>query len=187
MNIMYRNKQEKIMIKKEKTKTVLNAFKDIISSITFAYVVNILLFIVLNFFIGLKLDFGIIVKGILLWTNLMVFSIIDIIIWRYKDEYNYDEYFAKNAGIMLFITSLLLYGMLGFPSLYEPNKKINTETYIPENIIKTNTKIIVIGKTQTLESTSIADLMKKNMRICKDENINAWNMRIKDTFYICGN
>ena len=58
MNIMYRNKQEKIMIKKEKTKTLLNTFKDIISSKTFAYILNFILFIIFCSFIWLFFVFG---------------------------------------------------------------------------------------------------------------------------------
>lgn len=187
MNIMYRNKHEKIMIKKEKTKTLLNTFKDIISSKTFAYILNFILFIIFCTFIWLKLDFGIIAKAILVWTNIMVYIIINILIWRYKDEYNYDEELVEGIGMVLFISAVLIYGLGGMGGLVEVSKTIKTETYAPINIIKTNTKIIIIGKTHTLESTSIADLMNENIKICKDENINTWNMRISDTWYICDN
>ena len=62
--------------------------------------------------------------------------------------------------------------------LADIHKTIKTETYIPIDIIKTNTKIIIVGKTHTLESTNIADLMNKNIKICKDENINGITHKI---------
>ena len=88
--------------------------------------------------------------------------------------------------MLLFILSMIVYGLVGMCGLADIHKTIKTETYIPIDIIKTNTKIIIVGKTHTLESTNIADLMNKNIKICKDENINAWNIRISDKWYLCG-
>ena len=173
---------------KKKEPTLLNyIIKDVISSNIFAYGLNIILFIILCSFIWLKLDFGIVAKVILLWSDIILYIIINIIIWRYKDEYNYDEEFVKDIGMLLFILSMFVYGLVGMCGLADIHKTIKTETYIPIDIIKTNTKIIIVGKTHTLESTNIADLMNENIKICKDENINAWNIRISDKWYICGN
>ena len=170
---------------KKKEQTLLTYIKSIISSNMFAYGLNIILFIILCSFIWLKLDFGIVAKVILLWSDIILYIIIDIIIWRYKDEYNYDEEFVEGIGMMLFILSMFVYGLVGMCGLADIHKTIKTETYIPIDIIKTNTKIIIVGKTHTLESTNIADLMNTNIKICKDENINAWNIRISDKWYIC--
>ena len=174
------------MIKKKLLKKTPHIIKYVISSNIFAYGLNIILFIILCSFIWLKLDFGIVAKVILLWSDIILYIIIDIIIWRYKDEYNYDEEFVEGIGMMLFILSMFVYGLVGMCGLADIHKTIKTETYIPIDIIKTNTKIIIVGKTHTLESTNIADLMNKNIKICKDENINAWNIRISDKWYLCG-
>ncbi len=80
--------------------------------------------------------------------------------------------------MLLFILSMFVYGLVGMCGLADIHKTIKTETYIPIDIIKTNTKIIIVGKTHTLESTNIADLMNKNIKICKDENINGITHKI---------
>lgn len=173
---------------KKKEPTLLNyIIKDVISSNMFPVVINTLIFIVLCVLAIFKLNYGQFALLIILWTLCMSYIIVDIVIWKYKDFNNYDSDLVYCILLTVFAISMVIYGVGGAASFVDIHKKIKTETYIPINIIKTNTKIIIVGKTHTLESTNIADLMNENIKICKDENINAWNMRISDKWYICGN
>jgi len=171
---------------KKKEPTLLNyIIKDVISSNMFPVVINTLIFIVLCVLAIFKLNYGQFALLIILWTLCMSYIIVDIVIWKYKDFNNYDSDLVYCILLTVFAISMVIYGVGGAASFVDIHKKIKTETYIPINIIKTNTKIIIVGKTHTLESTNIADLMNENIKICKDENINAWNMRISDKWYIC--
>ena len=173
---------------KKKEPTLLNyIIKDVISSNMFPVVINTLIFIVLCVLAIFKLNYGQLALLIILWTLCMSYIIVDIVIWKYKDFDNYDSDLVYCILLTVFAISMLIYGLGCAASFSDIHKTIKTETYAPINIIKTNTKIIIVGKTNTLESTNIADLMNENIKICKDENINSWNMRISDKWYICGN
>ena len=172
---------------KKKEPTLLNyIIKDVISSNMFPVVINTLIFIVLCVLSIFKLNYGPLAIIMILWTLCMSYIIVDIVIWKYKDFDNYDRDFVYCILLAVFASSMVLYGLGGTASFVDIHKTIKTETYIPIDIIKTNTKIIIVGKTHTLESTNIADLMNENIKICKDENINAWNIRISDKWYLCG-
>ena len=142
--------------------------------------INFILFIIFWTFIWLKLDFGIIAKAILVWTNIMVYIIINILIWRYKDEYNYDEELVEGIGMVLFISAVLIYGLGGMGGLVEVSKTIKTETYAPINIIKTNTKSMSIGKRQKVKTT--IDLDGRN-NINKIKNI-LLTVKSSKSFYL---
>lgn len=170
---------------KKKEPTLLTYIKSIISSNMFPVVINTLIFIVLCVLAIFKLNYGQLALLTILWTLCMSYIIVDIVIWKYKDFDNYDSDLVYCILLTVFAISMLIYGLGCTASFSDIHKTIKTETYAPINIIKTNTKIIIVGKTHTLESTNIADLMNENIKICKDENINAWNMRISDKWYIC--
>ena len=172
---------------KKKEPTLLNyIIKDVISSNMFPVVINTLIFIVLCVLAIFKLNYGQLALLTILWTLCMSYIIVDIVIWKYKDFDNYDSDLVYCILLTVFAISMLIYGLGCTASFSDIHKTIKTETYAPINIIKTNTKIIIVGKTHTLESTNIADLMNENIKICKDENINAWNIRISDKWYLCG-
>ena len=171
---------------KKKEQTLLTYIKSIISSNMFPVVINTLIFIVLCVLAIFKLNYGQLALLTILWTLCMSYIIVDIVIWKYKDFDNYDSDLVYCILLTVFAISMLIYGLGGTASFVDIHKTITTETYMPTNIIKTNTKIIIVGKTYTLESTNIADLMNENIKICKDENINAWNIRISDKWYLCG-
>jgi hypothetical protein len=122
---------------------------------------------------------------VLLWTLFVIFNIINLIIY-YINSNGYDDDIGKVCMFLLVFVSLCIYPTAGTISLVNQEKAIKTEIYSPENVIRTDTRIILIGKTKTLESIFISDLSKTNPKICKDEYLNSWKNRTSDNWYICG-
>ncbi len=87
---------------------------------------------------------------------------------------------------MISIWFYTLGNIISLNSNHNDVNKIKVEEYTPLSITYTNKKIILIGNTQILESRLIDDFIKINPKICKQENINMWNLRISDSWYICG-
>lgn len=127
-----------------------------------------------------NLTFDILPKIIILWTIFIIWASINII--------KYDIFTGNFLPSMIIMISIILYfsGILSFNLNHSDINKIKVEEYTPLTITHTNTKIILIGNTQILESGLIYDFIKINPKICKQENINMWNIRISDNWYICG-
>ncbi len=169
----------------KKLTSILTNIKSVITNVNFLYVINILVFIVLSVLSTTKLNYGILAMIVLLWTLFVIFNIINLIIY-YINGNDYDVAIGQMCMVLLVIVSICIYPTVGVISLVDQEKTIKTEIYSPENVIRTDTRIILIGKTKTLESIFISDLSKINPKICKDEYINSWKNRTSDNWYICG-
>ena len=165
--------------------SILTNIKSVITNVNFLYAINILVFIVLSVLSTTKLNYGILAMIVLLWTLFVIFNIINLIIY-YINSNDYDVAIGQMCMVLLVIVSICIYPTVGVISLVDQEKTIKTEIYSPENVIRTDTRIILIGNTQTLESVFISDLSKIDPKICKDENINSWKNRTSDNWYICG-
>jgi len=168
----------------KKLTSLLTNLKSVITNINFLYAINLLVFTVLSVLSTIKLNYGILAMIVLLWTLFVIFIIITLVIY-YIHSNDYDD-IGKVCIFLLVIVSIFIYPIFGLGSLVDQEKAIKTEIYSPENVIRTDTRIILIGKTKTLESIFISDLSKINPKICKDEYINSWNNRTSDKWYICG-
>ena len=168
----------------KKLTSLLTNLKSVITNIKFLYAINLLVFTTLSVLSTIKLDYGILAMIVLLWTLFVIFIIITLVIY-YIHSNDYDD-IGKVCIFLLVIGSICIYPTVGVISLVGQEKAIKTEIYSPENVIRTDTRIILIGKTKTLESIFISDLSKINPKICKDEYINSWNNRTSDKWYICG-
>lgn len=169
----------------KKLTSILINLKNVITNINFLYAINLLVFTTLSVLSTIKLDYGITAMVVLLWTLFVIFNIINLIIY-YINSNDYDVAIGQMCMVLLFFVSLCIYPTVGVISLVDQEKTIKTEIYSPENVIRTDTRIILIGKTKTLESIFISDLSKINPKICKDEYINSWKNRTSDNWYICG-
>ena len=169
----------------KKLTSILINLKNVITNINFLYAINLLVFTTLSVLSTIKLDYGILAMIVLLWTLFVIFNIINLIIY-YITRNDYDVAIGQMCMVLLVIVSICMYPTVGVISLVDQEKTIKTEIYSPENVIRTDTRIILIGKTKTLESIFISDLSKINPKICKDEYLNSWNNRIVDKWYICG-
>ena len=168
----------------KKLTSLLTNLKSVITNIKFLYAINLLVFTTLSVLSTIKLDCGILAMIVLLWTLFVIFIIITLVIY-YIHSNDYDD-IGKVCMFLLVFVSICIYPTCGVISLVGQEKAIKTEIYSPENVIRTDTRIILIGKTKTLESIFISDLSKINPKICKDEYINSWNNRTSDKWYICG-
>ena len=168
----------------KKLTSILTNIKSIITNIKFLYAINFLVFAALSVLSTIKLNYGILAMIVLLWTLFVIFIIITLVIY-YIHSNDYDD-IGKVCIFLLVIGSICIYPTVGVISLVGQEKAIKTEIYSPENVIRTDTRIILIGKTKTLESIFISDLSKINPKICKDEYINSWKNRTSDKWYICG-
>ena len=167
--------------------SILTNIKSVITNINFLYAINLLVFTTLSVLSTIKLDYGITAMVVLLWTLFVIYSIACLVIWFIKSPFDDDDSeIAKVCIFMLFLVSLCIYPIVGCASSTIQTETIKTEIYSPVNIIKTNSRIILIGNTQTLESVFISDLSKIDPKICKDEYLNSWNNRTSDKWYICG-
>ena len=169
----------------KKLTSLLTNLKSVITNINFLYTINFLVFTTLSVLSTIKLDYGILAMIVLLWTLFVIFIIITLVIY-YIHSNDYDDDIGKVCMFLLVFVSICIYPTCGVISLVGQEKAIKTEIYSPENVIRTDTRIILIGKTKTLESIFISDLSKINPKICKDEYINSWNNRTSDKWYICG-
>ena len=169
----------------KKLTSLLTNLKSVITNINFLYTINFLVFAALSVLSTIKLNYGILAMIVLLWTLFVIYIIITLVIY-YIHSNDYDDAIGKTCTFLLVIVSIFIYPIFGLGSLVDQEKAIKTEIYSPENVIRTDTRIILIGKTQTLESIFISDLSKINPKICKDEYLNSWNNRTADKWYICG-
>jgi hypothetical protein len=162
-------------------KSILIKIKNIISS-KYVYVfITSLLSIILSIIVCVNLTVDILPKIIIIWTIFIIWTSINII--------KYDIFIGNLLPTMIITTSICFYtlGIIGSLVLNHGDvNKIKVEEYTPLTITHTNKKIILIGNTQILESRFIDDFIKINPKICKQENINMWNIRISDNWYICG-
>jgi hypothetical protein len=161
-----------------KIKSILSIMAKCITSYIFPVIltsiiaiISIVLTIILSPYDGLAIF-------LICWVVFAIYITVNVIIYSEDSE-------DFNIIGVIFAITLILFSFLGTYSLIWPNKTIKTESYEPLLVSKTDYRIVLIGKTHTLESIFISDLTLTHPMMCKDEMINSWNNRIQDHWYIC--
>lgn len=162
-------------------KLILIKIKNIILSKYICVFITSLISILLSIIACVNLTFDILPKIIIIWTFFIIWLSIIIIKCNI-----FMERIILTIVIMISIWFYTLGNIISLNSNHNDVNKIKVEEYTPLSITYTNKKIILIGNTQILESRLIDDFIKINPKICKQENINMWNLRISDSWYICG-
>ncbi len=162
-----------------KIKSILSMIVKCVTSYNFPCILSSIIAIISIVLTIILSPYGGLAIFIICWVIFLLYMIINVIIY---EDYSTDK--LNDIGVLVAIT-MILFALVGTSSLAFDNKTIKTELYEPLLVSKTDSRIILIGQTRTLESKYISDLTLKHPMMCKDEMINAWNNRIQDKWYIC--